>query len=239
MHLGGGAPQWRMATLFVQWLPRAAQLRVVALGEAARAELPWTARCLAAQHALPTPQFSDVRTFGDMLVSASGSSGNWGIAFVTPWIVAKQARGKPVDPDEGALRWELCKAISSRAQKFTALCADEPMWQRLGGHIARYVAEALLPAAIRVEGMHIKSLVLPLASKGNRGSFNAYAWMGDATLRVTESLLPWISLLAICGGGENADKGFGAVELMPERECISTDRGGYDGLAVVDFGRRQ
>ena len=34
-------------------------------------------------------------------------------------------------------------------------------------------------------------------------------------LRVEPAVLPWLTLIALCGGGENADKGFGGVELLP------------------------
>ncbi|MBF0160059.1 MAG: hypothetical protein HQL58_11115 [Magnetococcales bacterium] len=61
----------------------------------------------------------------------------------------------------------------------------------------------------------IEPLQLQLTSQGNVSDFTALTWNGYVSLRVNEALLPWLSLLALCGGGENADKGFGGIELIP------------------------
>jgi hypothetical protein len=66
-----------------------------------------------------------------------------------------------------------------------------------------------------VDGARVEAQPLDLKSMGNASRFQALTWSGEAVLRVAEDVLPWLSLLAICGGGENADKGFGGVELIP------------------------
>jgi hypothetical protein len=79
-----------MATLFVQWLPRASQLRIVALGKTTCAELGWAARCLGEPHGLRAPELLEMRNFGDLKLVGAG---RWRLAFVTPGVVAKAARG--------------------------------------------------------------------------------------------------------------------------------------------------
>ena len=210
MYLGGGAPQWRMATLFMQWLPHAGCLRLVALGETACAELRWAGSVLCEQHGLPPYTISNERTFADVLLPASL---NWQLDFVTPWLVAKNRRERA--PSREDVAHELGKSMRSRGQKFTALCATETIWQRLGGHLVHYIADALFPFALEVGQVQIEHKTLALASYGNGGRFRISTWNGRATLRAEKSVLPWLSLLSICGGGENADKGFGVVELRP------------------------
>jgi hypothetical protein len=211
MHLGGGAPQWRMATLFIQYLPRAAELRLVALGDAACAELRWAGECLSGQHRLPEAHFADgCKKFADVVLAPCE---RWRLCFVTPWLVRKNGSEPSAMPD--LLAEELGKSIRARAHKFSALCATEATAQRLAGHLAHYIADALLPAQLRIESARVNEETLPLASRGNGGAFAATAWSGEATLAISPALLPWLSLLALCGGGENADKGFGVVELTP------------------------
>jgi hypothetical protein len=214
MQLGGGAPTWRMATLFVRWRLATQELQLTAIGEFARTELGWAARCLRERHGFaPTAALNEGR-FADLELRGAK---RWRLLFVTPWIIAKNA-GNTHDagyqPRAMTVAHELGKSMRARAHKFTALCSHDATWQRLGAHLAHHVADALLPT-LRVEQVRIEPQRLPLTSKSNAAGFEALAWSGEVVLQVDDALLPWLSLLALCGGGENADKGFGAVELLP------------------------
>lgn len=212
MRIGGGAPSWRMATLAVQWRPAHAQLRLVALGETACGMLGWAARCLHAQHRLAGGEPLPVATLADLEPTGAG---RWRLTFVTPWVVGKNLGGAAATPDATAVARELRKAIRTRAHKLTALCARDQTWQRIGAHLAHHVAEALLPGGLAVDEVRVEARPLDLASRGNAARFQALTWSGEVVLRVDEAVLPWLGLVAICGGGSNADKGFGGVELTP------------------------
>ncbi|HYN79089.1 MAG TPA: hypothetical protein VES73_15005 [Lamprocystis sp. (in: g-proteobacteria)] len=212
MRIGGGAPSWRMATLAVQWRPALAQWRLVALGETACGMLGWAARCLHAHHGLAGAVPLRVATLADLELTGAT---RWRLTFVTPWLVGKNRQGAIMDPDTATVAHELRKAIRIRAHKLTALCAGNETWQRLGAHLTHHVADALLPGGLAVEGARVEAQPLELKSMGNASRFQAITWSGEAVLRVDADVLPWVSLIAICGGGENADKGFGGVELVP------------------------
>jgi hypothetical protein len=212
MRIGGGAPSWRMVTLVVQWRPALAQLRLIALGQTARGMLGWAARCLHGQHGLVGAEPLPVVTLGDL--EPTGAA-RWRLTFVTPWLVGKNLGGTVAAPDAAAVARELRKAIRTSAHKLTALCARDETWQRIGAHLAHHVAEALLPGGLAVEEVRVEAQPLDLASRGNAARFQALTWSGEVVLRVDEAVLPWLGLVAIRGGGENADKGFGGVELTP------------------------
>jgi len=212
MYLGGGAPNWRMATLFVQWLRQAEELRLIAIGEAACAELAWAASCLGERFRLPVAQSSPVRTFADVMLAGAG---NWRMEFITPWLAAKNTARRT--PTHAFILEQLINSMRVRAHKFTALCAHEAIWQRLGAHLAHHIGNAL-PAMLRIEQASIEpEPPRRYASKGNGGHFEGLALVGEVVLRVAPPALPWLSLLALCGGGENADKGFGVVEITAEQ----------------------
>lgn len=212
MKLGGGIPSWRMATLSVQWRPTLQELRLIALGETGCGMLGWAARCLRDRHRIEGAEPIGAATLADLELRGGA---RWHLDFVTPWLVAKNAGGRPVDPDAAAVSHEIRKAMRTRAHKLTALCARESVWQRLGGHLAHHVADCLLPEGFFVEDAHVEARPLRLASRGNKSEFEAQQWSGCATLWLDETVLPWLSLVAICGGGENPDKGFGGIELTP------------------------
>lgn len=216
MKVGGGAPSWRMATLAVQYRPALAQLRLVALGETACGGLGWAARCLHDHHRLAGGEPLEVATLADLeRLEFTGGARRWRLRFVTPWLVEKNPRGPLVPPDGAAVAVELRKAIGRRAHKLTALCLAGAVALRLGSHLVHHVAAALLPRALAVEEARVEAQVLGLASRGNAARFDALCWSGEVALRVAEDALPWLGLVATCGGGENADKGFGGVELTP------------------------
>jgi hypothetical protein len=211
-RIGGGSPAWRMATLAVQWRPALGELRLIALGETACGAIGWAARCLRERHRLAEAEPLPVSTLADLEVRGSE---HWRLTFVTPWLVRKNPREAISAPDAATVAHELRKAMRIRAHKLTALCAHEEAWQRIGAHLAHHVADALLPKGLTVEQAVVEATPLPLASRGNSASFESVTWSGYATLRVDEDVLPWLSLIATCGGGENADKGFGGIDLSP------------------------
>lgn len=212
VRLGGGVPQWRMATLFLRWLPARGELHLIALGETACALIGSAARVLREHHGLSGGETLDVTCWADLELHGAT---RWQLSLVTPWIVSKEAHQPATRPDPAYITHELRKSIRTRAHKFTALCAREPTWQRLAGHLAHHVADALLPEAFTVEHASVEADTWVLGSRGNSAVFRALVWHGEVTLMVNPSLLPWLSVLAVCGGGENADKGFGGVELQP------------------------
>ena len=211
-RIGGGTPAWRMATLVVQWRPALEELRLIALGDIACGALGWAARCLRDRHRLAEPEPLSASTLADLEIRGSE---RWRLTFVTPWLVRKNPREIIAAPDAATVAHELRKAMRIRAHKLTALCTREEIWQRLGAHLAHHLAHALLPQSLSVERAAVEAMPLLLASRGNSASFESLTWSGHATLRVDEDVLPWLSLIAICGGGENADKGFGGIDLSP------------------------
>ena len=211
MKIGGGAPSWRMATLFVQWRPMLAQWHLIALGAKACDSLGWASRCLRERHGLEGGVRLPVSTLADLQL-AGGQC--WELRFVTPWIVGKGGQADAVTNCEGVTH-ELRKALRTRAHKISALCLGEEFIQRITGHLVHHVASTLLHQGLVVESAELESAPLALASRGNGSRFVALTWTGRVKLRVEPAVLPWLSLLALCGGGENADKGFGAVELIP------------------------
>jgi hypothetical protein len=220
LGVGGGTPAWRMASLFLRWHPAAGLLRLLALGEAAVPALDWAVQAVQRSAGLPGPQAMRVRALGDLFLPPAP---RWRIDFVTPWVAAKVAARSPLGTpapapmaDAQALHHELCEAMISRAHKLTALACRDADAQRLGGHLAHYVGRALLPGALRVARADLEPVDLPAESRGNRQAYTYRAWVGQAELDATPAALPWLSLLALCGGGANADKGFGVVEFTPD-----------------------
>jgi len=211
VQIGGGAPSWRMATLFLQWRPSLKALWLVALGETACTALGWAARCLREQYRMEQPELLKVARFSD--VELTPATTHWQLAFVTPWLVGKNIHAS--SPNTSAIARELGKSMRARAHKFTALCTQERTWQRLSGHLVHHVANALLSTGLTVEQANIEVMPLTLASHSNDSTFEAISWNGEVVIQVEATLLPWLSLLTVCGGGENADKGFGGVELLP------------------------
>ncbi|EGV32662.1 hypothetical protein ThidrDRAFT_1147 [Thiorhodococcus drewsii AZ1] len=212
MKLGGGAPSWRMATFFVRWRPALEQLHLIALGAAACDSIGWAARCLRERHSLEGAVPLAVATLADLELT---NATRWELTFVTPWLVGKGRPDADAPPDVETLAHELRKAMRLRAHKLTPLCLNDERVQRLSAHLAHHVAEALLSGGLSVESAEIEPEPLTLASRGNGASFTALTWSGRAILRVKPAVLPWLSLIALGGGGENADKGFGAIELTP------------------------
>lgn len=213
LAVGGGAASWRMATLFLQWRPSLEQLRLLALGDVACDLLGWAARGLRDAFGLEQAEILPISSLADIELRRAS---RWRLSFVTPWLVHKQRwTASLASPDGSSVAFELAKAMRIRGHKLSALCATEPTWQRLAGHLAHHVADALLPGALDVEQVAIEGAPMRLRSSGNGAEFDSLSWSGFVTLRVEEAVLPWLTLLAVCGGGENADKGFGGVELMP------------------------
>lgn len=211
--LGGGAPSWRMASLFIHDRPRLEQQHLIALGATACDALGWAARVLRDHHGLCQTQPLPVTRLAE--VELSGAR-HWQLNLVTPWLVSKgRAADDHQPPEVKTLAHELRKAMRLRAHKLTALCLHDPRAQRLAAHLAHHVAEALLPQAVQVEQAEIHPEPLALASRGNGARFTATTWTGWARLRVEPDAWPWLTLIALCGGGENADKGFGGIEVQP------------------------
>lgn len=210
--IGGGTPTWRMTTLAVQGRPTLEELRLIALGETACEALGWAARCLRDYHRLEEAEPLPISTFADLELREDE---RWRLTFVTPWLVRKNPREIIMVPDAATVAHELRKALRIRAHKLTALCGREDIWQRLGAHLVHHVADALLPRGLVVEQAAVEVTPLRMVSRGNQAVFESVTWSGTATLRVNEDVLPWLSLIATCGGGENADKGFGGIELSP------------------------
>ena len=210
VNLGGGAPSWRQATLFVQWRPALNEWHLIALGTLACASLGWAGRCLREQHGLDGAVPQPVSTLADLELAGAM---RWQLTFVTPWLVDKGQPEPAAPPDTETVAHELRKAMRLRAHKLTALCFEDTRAQRLASHLAHHVAELLLADGLQVEQAQVASDFLELASRGNRSSFVALTWSGRAIVRVEPGVLPWLSLIALTGGGENADKGFGSIEL--------------------------
>lgn len=213
MSLGGGARSWRMATLYFQWWPSLGALHLIALGDTACAELGWAARLLRERHGLNNPEHLPVNSFGDL---EPRGANRWRLRIVTPWVVSKGTPSTAAPPEAAAVTRELWKSLVARAHKFTALCAREPIWQRLGGHLVHHLADRLLPIELAVEQVGLEVITDATArSVSNGQGFTEVSWIGEVTLRAGPALWPWLGLLAVCGGGENADKGKGRVELWP------------------------
>lgn len=215
--VGGGALAWRMATLFPQWRPRVGELRLVALGEVACDELRWASARLAAWSGLRRAGRAAAQCFADLELTGAT---RWRVEVVTPWVVdkARGARspvaGKCLSRDDVA--HELRKSMAARAHKLTALCARDPLLQRIGGHLARYASEPLLAREFGVVEAEVEPLRLPGEHLGRRGKpYDVLAWTGAVVVEASDAALPWLTLLDLCGGGENADKGFGSVEIRP------------------------
>lgn len=219
VHPGGGAPQWRMATLTVQWRPAAEELRLLAVGRVACEELTWAAHVLAARHGLASAKETSVRRLGDLM---PGEGRAWQLNLGTPWLVSKfaEAPGRQscsVPSAEDVAR-KLHESLCARAHKLTALCTGEPLWQRIGGHLARYASEAVLARGLAVRRTRLVAVRIDGKRIGRGKPYDGLAWAGEVELEVDEPVLPWLALLDAFGVGENTDKGFGQVELLPLRD---------------------
>lgn len=102
-------------------------------------------------------------------------------------------------------------------------CSRDSLWQRLGGHLVHHVA--MVPRGPGGGGGVYPVRLAPTGaaeSTTNGRVFHEVAWLGEARLSAAPALLPWLTLLALCGGGENADKGKGRVELLPLTDSGTT-----------------
>lgn len=216
-YLGGGAPSWRMATLYLHWQPDPQRLMVLGLGRNASADLEWTAQWLRDHYGLITESMHwPVSRWADFRLPENK---RWHLRFITPWLVQKhgpRVKHSPQNPTPNHLAAELIDSMKRRALKLTALCVQDAMMQRLAGHLAYHIANALLlPEHLRVESAALTARRLQEASKGNNNRFSGVSWHGEAVLQVNPLILPWLTLLMLCGGGQNADKGYGRLALLP------------------------
>lgn len=216
VSVGRGVPAWRMATVFLHWHAHAGILRLLLLGPVSADQLDWACATLSQRHGLAAPLRRRRVQLGELFLPVAR---RWRLAVVTPWVAAKVSASAPIAddgaPDAAALKRELITAMTSRAHKLTALSCRDMTAQRLGGHLAHHVAEQLLPGAVHIQRADLQSCLLPAESAGNGHRFAMLAWVGQADLLVHSEALPWLSLLNLCGGGAQSDKGFGAVELIP------------------------
>lgn len=214
VSIGGGAQSWRMATLFLHWRPSLQVLQLVALGEAACTRIAWAAQLLQNRFRLPSASQTGVSRLADLELP---DAVRWRMVFVTPWVIEKHPTGKSEKkPTVEFVTRKLTESLRQRAHKLTVLCTHDPVWQRLGGHLAHLVADHLLPAGLVVEHVaQVHPVSFERKSTGNGDNYHAQAWEGELVLQANRHLLPWLTLLAVCGGGENADKGFGSIELTP------------------------
>lgn len=210
----GGPQNWRMATLFPRWWPSVDYVYLIGVGTTARESVDWAGSRLDGQYGLGTAERLDVSSFGDVEL---GAATRWRLTIVLPWqIKARGARNSHRMPDEKTVAHELINSMKNRAKKYTSLCIDHPLQQRLGAHLAHYVSEAILYEALMVECVSIKAEPPVTERSGtNRQSYDVIRWTGTAELKIEEGALPWLSLLAIFGGGDNADHGYGSLELFP------------------------
>jgi hypothetical protein len=213
LRTSGGAKNWRMATLFIRWWPSVGALHLIALGQTARDAMIWAARCIEERNGLGAAEPLAVSSFADL--ELRGAS-HWRLTFVSPWLIKqREAHAAHHAPDAATVAYELANSMKNRAKKLTSLCIGKPLWQRLGTHLADHVSEALMRAVLHIEDVRISVIADKETSFSNKQEYKTLKWTGHVILRIEEGALPWLSLLAVCGGGENADKGFGALELIP------------------------
>ncbi|SER77531.1 hypothetical protein SAMN05421690_10734 [Nitrosomonas sp. Nm51] len=217
VSIGGGAQSWRMATLFLHWRPGLQVFQLIALGETACTRIAWAAQLLENRFRLPPASKTDVSRLADLELP---DAARWRMVFVTPWVIEKNPPGKSEKkekkPTIEIVTRKLAESLRQRAHKLTVLCTHDPVWQRLGGHLAHLVADHLLFAGLVVEHVtQVHPVSFECKSTGNGDTYHAHAWEGELVLQANRHLLPWLTLLAVCGGGENADKGFGSVQLTP------------------------
>lgn len=208
----GGGRAWRMATLSPVYWPSTQVLHVLAIGEIARPRLDWVELCLREQFGLNGATRVPVERLG--CLELQGAT-RWLMRIVTPWVAGKSRMGALLPPSQDDVHHQLVKSMRVRAHKISALCAADTAWQRLAGHLSHHVADAMLAQGLVVREARIGAEMQELTSKNNKGSWIVEVWLGEAILDIHEELLPWLSLIAFFGGGENVDKGFGCVELVP------------------------
>jgi hypothetical protein len=208
--LGGGAKPWRMATLFVHYLPKRGAVRLLALGPLAAESVRWADGCLREHFGLTGGVDGNACCLGDLQLPPAGE---WTVHFVTPWRVNKHVRQTGTVPSKELIEEELRKALRIRAHKVSALSAGDMALQRFASHLAHHLAAAA-GSSLRVETADILQQELPQTSRGNGKEFDVTAWTGMATVTSPHDLSPWLTLLHLCGGGENPDKGFGGVEVI-------------------------
>lgn len=216
VRIGGGAPSWRMAAIMLRWLPSLNELALVGLGAHAIEELAWLGRWLESERALTL--VSADRTSLDRLLPAH--AGRWTLRLVTPWLAGKHGGGARADggaPDEATVATKLADSVLARGHKFTSLALAGNPAQALGSHLAHHVGRQILMQALRIAAVRLAAPAGPLwlESRSNGQRFTGQAWVGEFDLDVDPPGLPWLALLALCGVGENADEGYGGLELAP------------------------
>lgn len=216
VHPGGGAPQWRMSTLFARWRPRARALRILAVGRTAVRALDWASAIVQERLRTGPPQAGAARWFGDLVPARPG---RWRLEMVTPWLVGKSREHEVTAaeraPDPEAVAALLSETLTVRALKISALCSTDAVRQRLYGHLSRYVSQAVLERHVVLRRAELVATTIPAEALGDGKPYAGHAWAGWIELGVDEAALPWIALASAFGLGENADKGFGQAELVP------------------------
>ena len=219
----GGARSWMMATLGLRWLPQAGRMQISAWGHRAIPELGWAMRRLRERTGWALAETWS-GTFGD---TVRAEPGLYRLTFLTPPMLGKRGvpfQGEPTVAPE-AMQAVVQATLSARSHKLSGLIDANAGGQRLAGHLARRVARDIAGDGLRLVSLEVTACLVEAASASTRrgpagegapgaGRFEALSCDGSLLLEVQPDALPWLSLLAEFGVGENTDEGFGMVEVQ-------------------------
>lgn len=208
-----------MSTLSAVPWPSARVLHVVAVGKPALACKTWIEECMVQEFDLRGAVHVPISQLGNLQLPRAS---HWRMGIGSPWRVEKSGTqaNAPVVPARPATPMEvhaqLINSMRVQAHKVSALCSPDPTMQRMLGHLSHHVSDALLARGLSVHRCGIVADHVEEVSKSNGKRYKVLRWTnGEAELEVDAEILPWLSLIALFGGGENTGKGFGRVELIP------------------------
>ena len=207
-----GGASWRMPALYLRHDPVAGEWVLWLLGECNTAERNAVLEIMRAW----VGQHSVNHRSGKLDSFAPGGAGCYQLSLSTPWVVQKSSASD--QPSEAEFAASLHVSLAQRMKTFAVLAlhslpeppADEV--SRLVGFAARYVAQGLTPAAFQLDACELawEGFMAPSRSNGKLVPHVVAGVDSLITVQVAAQALPWLTLLAIAGGGKATGKGFGS-----------------------------
>ena len=222
---------YQMASVFLRWNQAAAAIDVLALGEPDEALHP------ALGHALFTALGGKHAPVEPQLVTVASSfplrEGVVGFETVTPWSAGAADRHHPAPRTALELNqffhYRLLASLAHRGYKLTALALamgaagtlPTPEQSKATCLAALALGRRVLATDCELVQAELRSTTvvsLPSASgRWRTGGQPRAVYLpitGRFTLRATRDAWPWLALMQLCGSGENADEGWGALDCL-------------------------
>ena len=227
LNLVNGKARFRMATVFVRWQPALSVLDILSFGLPREEIVLCIDREVRARFADDVAAVQpSVATLGELCPSRAGELL---LHTLTPWVAGNVPIGQDMAARGETLAeyyfFKLRVNLADRAYKLTALALDAdlgsvdlPLAQRKAICLAsNRAAEVTLIDGLLLSDAQLSynTIYRPsVSTELGRDMCTIVPYQvieGRFTLRFNCAAWPWLALMQVCGSGESADEGWGAV----------------------------